>query len=235
MSPNPLSETHVLVCFAPGKDTGWIAVSHEVHKHAGVHGSPARRMKAAPRRWWQLPGRWAGHLLEVQLAPSGPAFAAGGRKAALDLDGTARTADLAARARYQAWHHDIAGTTPRAKTWEDYLAGNAAKRAGTQVGREELRRQFLAQPRVLAMTAASASGVHKFDPYELDLYQCNEATYACFYWQTALVGDALITADGQYLKPASTSTSDRFEYFGKALAYLRGLADDSCLCVVAVS
>ena len=93
-------------------------------------------------------------------------MAAGGRKARLDLTGSAAKAATQARLRWHAWNQYMlcANATNRpARTWADYLAQHHADPA--KVTLAEARRRFEAQPRVVAMLAYP--GAHEFDPYEL--------------------------------------------------------------------
>ena len=118
-----------------------------------------------------------------------------------------------------------------ARPWEFFLAQHHAD--PKKVSREEARRRFESQQRVLAMLAYT--GVHTFDPYELAAYQSSEATYSGLHWRIALIGDALITTDGRLMEPASPSMADRFRFLNDACAYLRSLRSDARLCAVAIA
>ena len=77
--------------------------------------------------------------------------------------------------------------------------------------------------------------MHTFDPYELEAYQAGENTYAALHWRTALVGDALITAEGKLLQPSGPNLADRLRYLRDACAYVHGLRRHHYLCAVAVN
>ena len=158
-------------------------------------------------------------------------FAAGGRISRLDLTATVSQANNAAIARHRAWKHHIAATTPVARPWEFFLAQHHAD--PKKVSQEEAQRRFESQPRVLAMLAYP--GVHTFDPYEMEAYQAGESTYAAVHWKTALVGDALITADGKLLKPTGPNLADRLRYLRDASTYVRGLRRNHYVCAVAIA
>jgi hypothetical protein len=230
--PTPLFEKIVTVCFNPGEDADWFAASEKVNDLMNANGTPARRFRVRHRRLIGWLTRFFGYyLLDAARTFGAVIFAAGGRKSRLDLLGMSQDAANEAIARWRAWNMHINATTKPARVWEDFLAQHHNDPA--KVSMTEARRRFEQQPRVLAMLAYA--GGHTFDPYELALYQAGEATYAGLHWRTALIGDALITADGRLMRPATNSVADRFRFLNDACAYLRSLHNHARLCAVAIA
>lgn len=227
-TPRPLTVQVVTVCFAAGEDADWFAASEKVHDHLHADGTPARRYHVRHRRLIGWLTRFFGYqLLDPARRLGAVTIAAGGRKSRLDLTGTAAKAAHDAARRWHAWNAHIGATTRTARPWEDYLAQHLADPG--KVTLNEARRRFEQQPRVLAMLA------HSFDPYELPVYQAGEGAYVGLYWRLALIGDALITADGRLLIAASASVADRFRFLNEGCAYLRSLRSNARLCAVAIA
>ena len=197
-----------------------------------ANGTPVRRFRVRHRRLIGWLTRFFGYyLLDAARRFGAVTLAAGGRKSRLDLPGMSQHAASDAALRWRAWNLHINATTKPARVWEDFLAQHTNDPA--KVSLAEARRRFEQQPRVLAMLAHA--GGHVFDPYELSLYQAGEATYAGLHWRVALIGDALITADGRLLRPATDSVADRFRFLNDACMYLRGLHNRARLCAVAIA
>ena len=228
----PFTSDVVTVCFAPGTDADWFAASEKVNDLMNANGTPARRFRIRHRRFIGWLTRFLGYYLLDAVRKFGSiTLAAGGRKSRLDLPGMSMIAANEAIARWRAWNMHINATTRAARTWEDFLADHKA--APAKLSLAEARRRFEQQPRVLAMLAYA--GGHTFDPYELSLYQTNEATYAGLHWRIALIGDALITTDGRLMRPATDSLADRFRFLNDACAYLRTLNNRARLCAVTIA
>ncbi|WP_117214361.1 hypothetical protein [Allorhizocola rhizosphaerae] len=228
----PTTDRVVTVCFAPGTDADWFSASEIVNDLMAANGTPARRYHVRHRKLIGWITRWFGYfLLDAARKFGAITLAAGGRKGRLDLNGTAAKAANEARLRYRAFCNHIAATTRPARTWEDFLAQHHADPA--KVSLAEARRRFENQPRVLAMLGYA--GAYTFDPYELAVYQADEATYVNLHWRIALVGDALITTDGRLMEPASPSMADRLRFLNDATRYLRSLRSAARLCAVVIS
>ncbi|MEV4544664.1 hypothetical protein [Micromonospora echinaurantiaca] len=226
--PRPLTILVVTVCFAPGEHADWFAASEKVNDLLHANGTPARRYHVRHRPLLGWLTRWFAYfLLDAARRFGAVTRAAGGRKSRLDLTGTAATAAQDAAQRWRAWNTHVAAITKPARPWEHYLAQHHAD--PTKVSLAEARRRFEQQPHVLAMLA------HTLDPYELSVYQAGEATYSALYWRKALIGDALITTDGQLLLPASDSIADRFRFLNAACTYLRSLRSNARLCAIAIA
>ena len=227
-TPTSIGGQVITVCFSPGADADWFAASEKVNDLLDAHGTPARRYHVRHRALIGWLTRFFGYyLLDAARRFGAVTLAAGGRKSRLDLTRTATTATHHATLRWRAWNTLISATTRPARPWEDFLAQHHADPA--KVTRNEARRRFEQQPRVLAMIA------HHFDPYELSVYQAGEATYVGLHWRIALIGDALITTDGRVLAPASDSVADRFRFLNEACIYLRGLRGDARLCAITLA
>jgi len=228
----PITVSIVTVCFAPGETADWFTASEKVDEHLGANGTPQRRYRVRHRRLVGAFTRWFGYQLVDAARRFGSfMFAAGGRISRLDLTATVTQANNDAITRHRAWKHHIADRTPVAKPWEFFLAQH--KQEPKKISWEEARRRFESQQRVLAMLAHT--GVHTFDPYELEAYQAGENTYAALHWRIALVGDALITAEGKLLQPSGPNLADRLRYLRDACAYVRGLRRNHHMCAVAIN
>lgn len=228
----PLTDQVVTVCFNPGDDADWFAASEKVNDLMNANGTPARRFRIRHRRLIGWLTRFLGYyLLDAARKFGAVTMAAGGRKSRLDLPGMSQVAANEAIARWRAWNMHINATTRPARPWEDFVAQHQADPA--KVSLTEARRRFENQPRVIAML--SYAGGHTFDPYELSLYQTNEATYAGLHWRIALIGDALITTDGRLMRPATDTLADRFRFLNDACAYLRTLNNRARLCAVTIA
>ncbi len=66
---------------------------------------------------------------------------------------------------------------------------------------------FLHQPAVSAMLAHNAVPTARH-PYDLDSFQAGHVAYATRHMLAAVAGDAMLTADGRFLQPASGSFVD---------------------------
>jgi hypothetical protein len=227
--PSPARK--VLVCFAPNETPDWFSTAEKVDDHLQVNGTPVMRYQVRRPRWWQFNLRNRLNSLVNVRPHGGTSWCSGGQIGLLDLTATAAVAVADATARYREWKRTIERTTDKARPWSDFLAQH--QKDPKKVSWDEARRRFEEQPRVIAMLAYT--GAYEFDPYELDLYQASEETYVSVFWQSALVGEALITAEGKLLEPTSPSTADRTRYLRQACAYMRGLSPDHGVCMVTLS
>lgn len=64
---------------------------------------------------------------------------------------------------------------------------------------------------------------HRLDPDEVDAYQAGPGAYATRHMLTAVAGQGMLTADGQWLEPASEAFTDIRAYLQQAAAHLHGL------------
>jgi hypothetical protein len=214
----------VVVCLPAGAPVDWRTVCEAVNRHFASTGVAVHRFPVRHRRLTGLVTRWSGrHLLYPCRRFGAVAYAAGGPVARLDLTRVVAHASAAASARWRAWHHRIARTTPSARPWEDFHAQHHAN--PDKVNLAEAKRRFEAQPRVLAMLSLSAhpNSPYHLDPAELAAYQAGQAAYMCLHWRTAIAGDALVTADGQLWTPAGPTLADRLRYLQQAATYIHRL------------
>jgi hypothetical protein len=219
--PNPRT---LIVCLPDDTTDTMLSAATIIGDHVD---GPARLQPRFPVRHRRLLGwitRWLTHFL---IAPrrhrtGTVTHAAGGRKARLDLAAAAQYGFLAGAARWAYWHKVVAGTR-QAAPWEHYLARHQA--APERLSLHEARRRFLAQPRIQAMRIASAvpDARHDLDPYEVDAYQTGPRAYATRHRRAALAGDAMLTADGEFLQPASGSFADVTDYLRQAAAHIQQL------------
>ncbi|MBB2940515.1 hypothetical protein FB565_000219 [Actinoplanes lutulentus] len=220
----------VTVCFDRDSDANWFAASELLDELLSTNGTLVERFRVRhlPLLGW-LTRFFAYWLINASRRSGAVTAAAGGRMCRLDLDRTAASGADRAAARWRDWHTQVAATTPAARSWEDFLTQHQS--APDKLSEAEARRRFEHQPRVLAMLAHP--GDQRLDPYELGLYQAGEATYVGFYWRAALVGDALITTDGNLMRAASNSLADRFRFLNQACAYLGALHGSARVCALA--
>lgn len=214
----------VVVCLSAGTPVDWFSASEILDWPDLPTGSPYPMFPVRRRRIVGWLNRWSGrHLVHAVRRFGAVTYAAGGRKSRLDLTAAVTSASRAAAYRWRVWAQ-VARNTPNARPWGDFLAQHTAN--PDKVSREEARRRFEAQPRVLAMLSHNSHPLShaELDPYELDAYQAGEATYTVVHWQQAVAGDALVTDDGRLVEPASHSLADKPRYLTEASAYLRSLS-----------
>lgn len=231
---SPVRSRTLIICMPAGVPADWFSASTILDWHQQPPGTPhpmfpVRRLPVVG--WFN---RWSTrHLVRAVRHRGAVRWAAGGRKARLDLTAAALLAHERAAWRWRAWTQ-IVRATPVAKPWTEFLAHHQA--APAKLTLDEARRRFEAQPRVLAMLAYNTRPLAPtaLDPYELDAYQAGEATYTALHWQQAIAADALITGDGRLLEPASPSLADKLRYLSEAVAHLHQLRRGNHLLAVTV-
>ena len=93
------------------------------------------------------------------------------------------------------------------------------------------------QPRVLAIrmhNAAHPEPAAQLDLAELEMYQAGPTAYAHYTAATAVAADAILTADGTRLAPASDTAADRITYLQHASRHLDALPASQRLLAVAI-
>jgi hypothetical protein len=223
----------VIVVLPDGTGTDWLGVVAVLawHRHPAVIPHRAFPVRRPALTGWIT--RWSRrHLTDPTRRHGAVTIAAGGRISRLDLRGAADTARRTATDRWRTWHAHIARGTGNARCWESFLADH--HRDPGKLPLQVVRARFEAQPRVLAMLAYNSypAAPHHLDVDELAAYQAGEAVYAALAWQQALTGDALITPDGRWLQPASSSLADRLRYHADAVRIVHGLPRDRHLVAV---
>jgi hypothetical protein len=194
----------------------------------GVSATSCPRLWASPRlHAWQRR-----RLFDVRTGH--PTLCAGGPLRLLDIAGLRHAAAIGAGLRHQRWAHVVHGTKS-ATPWPVFLQRHLTDPSTYPIDKAEA--DFERQPRVLAMrlhNAATYDAVAHLDPHELEVLQAGPASYQHFHalWSTCL--DAILTADGTRLAPASGHLADWVTYLDRASRYLDGLDDAQRLIAVAL-
>jgi hypothetical protein len=211
----------IVVCLPEGSEGDWFSASEVLDHHELPSGTPHPIYPLRRRSLldWLTP--WRKRRLIRPVRRAGTTFAAGGRRHTLDWDRAVTDAANLAGYRWREWARTVDGLPP-ARPWADFIAKTTGARSITV---DEARRQYEQQPQVTAMLAYNANPhhPHELDPYKLEEFQAGEQAFVVLHWQYAIAGDAVVTADGDLLQPASASLADRLRYLGKATAYLDGL------------
>jgi DNA-binding transcriptional regulator YdaS (Cro superfamily) len=213
----------VIVCLPADATADWFTTSLALADHLD---SPADLAACFPVRHRPVIGwvtRWLTRRLVGARRRRGVVTrAAGGRVGRLDLRLAGQAAWLAATARWATWHQVTRGLRP-ALPWEHYRRRHEAK--PQQLSLDDARRMFLRQPAVAAMLAHNAipGQTHFLDPDEVDAYHAGPQAHATRHMLTAVAGQAMLTADGRWLEPASEAFTDVLAYLQQAAAHLHAL------------
>ncbi|MEU5565541.1 hypothetical protein [Micromonospora musae] len=201
--------------------------SHQLDIHFGVTGTLTTLYWAAPRlRLWQR------HQL-IGARNGRPIVCAGGPVRLLDLPGLRHAAAVGAGIRHQMWQQIVHSTRP-ATPWPVFESRHL-----TDPDRYPLDRaseDFHAQPRVHAMRlhAATSPGAGHCGVGELEMYQAGQVAYQHYRAASAVAGDAMLTADGHHLAPASDALAHRITYLEQALAHLDTVGPEQRLLAVSL-
>jgi hypothetical protein len=213
----------VIVCLPADATADWFTASMALTDHLD---DPAELTACFPVRRRPLIG-WitcwtARHLIGARRRLGVVTRAAGGRVGRLDLRLAEQTAWLEATARWAAWHQATRGLRP-ALPWEHYRRRHEAK--PDRLSLDQARRMFLRQPAIAAMLAHNAvpGQRRQLDPDEVDAYQAGPRAYATRHMLAAVAGQGMLTADGQWLEPASEAFTDVLAYLHQAAACLHAL------------
>jgi hypothetical protein len=176
---------------------------------------------ARSRRTSKLIDRWHG-------------FTSGGPIRLLDLDRMRRAAAAAAAGQWQLWHQVTAGTKPAQPYW------TFADRHHADPDRYPLPRaqaDYLAQPRVIAMTVVNAlpHRVCDLPTAALEAFQAGYGTYLNLAWLAAVPADGLAPAYGDgWLTATSERLTDQLAYLQAANHHLAGLHPGVQLAAMAI-
>jgi hypothetical protein len=195
--------------------------------HAGVSDPLQTRFWASPALWpWQRR-----HL--IGLRQGRPAWCAGGPVRLLDLPGLRHAAGVNAGLRHRLWQQVVHGT-PTARPWTAYLDRHRADPARYPLPRAAA--DFSHQPRVNAMRLhnTASPGAAQLPVTELEMFQAGPIAYQHYRAATAICGDALRTADGRTLAPASDALCHRVSYLDQAGRYLHAAPPGLRLLAVTV-
>jgi hypothetical protein len=216
----------MIVCLPDGLPRESLT-AHQLDRHFGVSGTLSPRFWASPAMYpWQR-----GQLFG--LGKGRPAYCAGGPVKLLDLTGMRHAAGVGAGIRHQLWSRVVHGTRP-ATPWPVFLARHLADPGKYRL--EAAEADFAGQPRVNAMrmhNAASYGAAH-LAVEELEMFQAGPVAYQHYSASTAVAGDALLTADGHKLAPASDAFTHRVTYLEQAGRYLDAIATSQRLLAVAL-
>ncbi|MFY1673955.1 hypothetical protein ACN27G_29050 [Plantactinospora sp. WMMB334] len=219
----PAAVRMMLVCISDELPYESLTPRH-LERHFGVQGSLHARLWATPAlRIWQRRSM-------IDLRKGRPALCAGGPVRLLDLAGRRHAATMGAGIRHQWWQRAVQGTKP-ASPWPVYEARHLADPAKYPL--DKAGDDFRNQPRVNAMRMHNAT--YPSTPLvleELEMYQAGQAAYQQYAASWVIVGDALLTLNGDQLVPASDRMTDRVTYLEKANRYLETLEDTQRLLAV---
>jgi hypothetical protein len=209
--------TTMIVCL-PDELSREPLTAHQLDRHFGVSGTLQPRFWAKPHLYlWQLR-----HLIgRAKAVKHQPEYCAGGPAKLLQLTGMRHAAGVGAGIRHQLWQQAVQGTKP-AQPWVTFHTRHLAEPA--KYSYEQAAADFWQQARISAMRAHSAANVGiPLAVDELEMLQAGVAAYQHYSAMTAICGDALLTAEGANLAPASDAFADRVTYLEQAVRYLAGI------------
>ena len=204
--------TTMIVCLPDGLPRESLT-AHHLDRHFGVSGT-------LQSRFWASPALYLWHRNQmIGLRKGRPAYCAGGPVKLLDLHGMRHAAGVGAGIRHQLFTQVVHGTRP-ATPWTTYLARHLAEPAKYTF--DAAAADFNNQPRVNAMRMHNAVqyGAGQLDIGELEMLQAGQIAYQHYSACTTIAGDAIITADGYKLAPASDAFTHRVTYLEQAVRYL---------------
>ena len=167
-----------------------------------------------------------------KLVDSWNGLTSGGPIKLLDLDGMRTRAAANAAAEWLLWQQVVAGTKPAQPFWSFLDRHTADER------RYPLRKaqaDYLAQPRVLAMTAYNAipGRPYQLPTSYLEAFQAGYGTYTSLAWLAAVPGDGIAPQPGGWLTTRSQRLADVLDYLATANRHLAQLTRDMHLVAVA--
>ncbi|MEU9505316.1 hypothetical protein AB0D32_03405 [Micromonospora sp. NPDC048170] len=201
--------------------------AHQLDRNFGVQGTLSAQFWATPAlRLWQ-------HRQMISLRKGRPASCAGGPAKLLDLDGMRQAAGMGAGIRHQLFSRVVHGTR-NATAWHVYEARHLAD--PQEYPWDKAVADFNNQPRVNAirMHNAATYGAGQIGLNELEMYQAGFMAYQHHSALTAVAGDALITAEGAKLAPASDAMADRVTYLEQANRLFAAIDPDQRLLAAAL-
>jgi hypothetical protein len=223
----PSATIHTMIVCLPDGLPRESLTAHQLDRHFGVSGTLQSRFWASPAMFvWQR-NRMIG------LRKGRPAYCAGGPVKLLDLQGMRHAAGVGAGIRHQLFTQVVHGTRP-ATPWTTYLARHLADPAKYTF--DAAAADFNNQPRVNAMRMHNAVqyGAGQLDIGELEMLQAGQIAYQHYSACTTIAGDAIITADGYKLAPASDAFTHRVTYLEQAVRYLDTVDTTQRLLAVAL-
>jgi len=171
------------------------------------------------RRTGKLVDRWNG-------------LTAGGPIKLLDLHGMRTRAAVGAAAEWLLWNQVVAGTRPAQPFWS-FADKHHADKHRYPLSRDQA--DYLAQPRVLAMTAHNAIPGQPcpLPTTHLEAFQAGYGTYVNVAWLAAVPGDGFAPQQGGWLTTRSQRLADLLDYLAIANGHLAQLPRGAHLVAVA--
>ncbi|MEU4592298.1 hypothetical protein [Micromonospora aurantiaca (nom. illeg.)] len=223
----PTATIRTMIVCVPGDLPRESLTAHQLDRNFGVQGTLSPRFWASPAvHLWQRSQMFG-------LRKGRPAYCAGGPARLLDLTGMRHAAAVGAGIRHQQFSRAVHGTR-NATPWHVYEARHLAD--PQEYPRDKAVADFTNQPRVNAirMHNAATYGAGQIALNELEMYQAGCMAYQHHSALTAVAGDALITAEGARLAPASDAMADRVTYLEQAHRLLAAIDPDQRLLAVAL-
>jgi hypothetical protein len=182
-------------------------------RHFGVCGTLTARFWVSP-----ITHRWQRGQL-VGLRKGKPALCAGGPVKLLDLAGMRHAAGVGAGIRHQIWHRAVSGTRP-AQPWHQFHTRHLQD--PDRYPYQRAVADFNNQPRLNAMRLHNTAtyGPAQLPLHDLEAFQAGPVAYQHHCAATAIVADALLTADGHKIAPVSDALAHRVTYLQEAGRYL---------------
>ncbi|SCL26116.1 hypothetical protein GA0070616_3242 [Micromonospora nigra] len=221
----PTATIRTMIVCVPGDLPREALTAHQLDRNFGVRGTLSPRFWASPAlRLWQRRQMFG-------LRKGRPAFCVGGPARLLDLTGMRQAVGVGAGIRHQLFSRVVHGTR-NATAWHVYEARHLAD--PQEYPWDKAVADFHHQPRVNAirMHNAATYGAGQLALGELEMYQAGCMAYQHHSALTAVAGDALITAEGAKLAPASDAMADRVAYLEQAHRLLAAIDADQRLLAV---
>ncbi|WP_018909227.1 hypothetical protein [Salinispora arenicola] len=235
MGKTPRKVTHTpavntirtMILCIPGELPREALTAHQLDRNFGVQGTLSPRFWASGALYlWQ-------RRQMISLRKGRPAYCAGGPVKLLDLDGMLQAVGMGAGIRHQLFSRVVHGTR-NATPWHVYESRHLAD--PDEYPWDKAVADYNNQPRVNAirMHNAATYGAGQISLNELEMYQAGSMAYQHHSALTAVAGDALITAEGAKLAPASDAMADRVTYLEQANRLFAAIDPDQRLLAVAL-
>lgn len=223
----PRATIRAMVVCLPDELPREALTAHQLDRNLGVQGTLSPRFWASAALYpWQRR-----HM--IGLRKGRPAYCAGGPVKLLDLPGMLQAAGVGAGIRHQTFSRVVHGTR-NATPWHVYEARHLAD--PQEYPYEAALADFHHQPRINAirMHNATTYGAGKIALDELEMYQAGFMAYQHHSALSAIAGDALITAEGARMAPASDAMADRVTYLEQVNRLFAAIDPEQRLLAVAL-
>lgn len=211
--------TTMIVCLPDGLSREPLT-AHQLDRHFGVAGT-------LQQRFWSKSDLhlWQGRRLigRSKAVRNQPVWCVGGPARLLDLTGMRHAAGMGAGIRHQLWQQVVQGTKP-AQPWVNFHTRHITE--PDKYSYDKAAADFWQQPRITAMRVHNAANIGTpLAVDELEMFQAGVMAYQHHSAMTAICGDALRTAEGRQLAPATDAFADRVTYLEQAIRYLDSIED----------